>query len=763
MKNFSCITHDSKSVQLRLLLMTIACRSMTLIGQSVVILPPPDLDNNFEIVSPWQGVIHNRSGQVLQLRFGLEVILSGEKLLSISTQGVWVEAGSQDMSFLDIISVETVYHWDTIPAGSYTICTIAYDQVSGVALNRSCRSMFIKEEITKVSTGSQYPQYKNFPKRWGQGSTIRITNQVGELVYPQSRMPAEYYQIQGNIPVTIHEIPISLTINYASFRDSGQNLANVFQLHFDRNLLASKAVESSMSETKGVIDDASRRMFFWQDTIISEDVIRKKIASIPYYQEKIESDFYKSIEEEKVYFKQKYGLVDFENRYAIDHLKDSLYTTNWIEYNRLNRFAGCWETYEKIKKEYQSLQSLKNLWEKKLLMAEIKGEEVRSVVKTKYQPQVQQFQIGTAYPHFSTLSLDGVILQGIYTTTKIGSWELSFAGGRWVQPWSRTDSIKAQSIISGPILVGARFRYNAKKEGFVGVNFVQVWDKRTIQKPIGSYEKNTYQLVSLDIGTSFLNKKGMITGEWAILPNFAYLVNETTFISQAGRISLEYQPVGNVRFVGHYSKKDENFALLTNPFLFLPEEQYRAEVRTGFFKGNLDFSSFVQKDQFASYTSGALRDYETFTFGSNLRASVADMGFIGVQYAPVFISRFPTDTIAAHDKNNMMLSSFCSIGINIRNLLYFHTELSASLQQVKDTIGFGYVPMVSWHQSVSYNRRLNLDISTSYLGEEYLKNQDRQLQIKTQLKGGVTQNVALSGMFEEILNEVKTVILVGQS
>ncbi|TAE46462.1 MAG: hypothetical protein EAZ89_20090 [Bacteroidetes bacterium] len=684
----------------------------------------------------WQGVVRNASNNEVRIRLEAHV-RSGEKnLISALSQPAVIQNGTFDLSYFGLATASIAYHQDTVEAGTYTLCVIAYELTRGAELSRACQDVVVSEDIMRNGYKQDSRQKKT------SGGTLRLTAQKGQNAYPQPGFPSDFYQIQGHLPLTVHDIPVSLTLNYASYRDSAPGFANVFQIQFDREALLQKLAGEKIHKAETLLKDTSR-LFFWKDSAFSEEQIRKEIASQSHYKEKLENGFYQKMEEEKAYFQEKYGLHDLDAPGKTDQLKDSLFSANWTEYERLNKLTGYWQNYKEISAKYQELKDLEKAWNRQALLTGKKS-ELSDLARKKADTYIEKLQVGTAYPRFSILSLDGVIVQGAYVQTHAGKWNVSVTGGRWVQARVNADTALSKRLHIRPLLLGVQAVYQVAKGRSLGIQMVHAQDRQPLQSQIYDYRSSTYTLFSVEAGTDFFGSKGRIEVEWSFLPDFSGISSDSFARKQAARISLDYEALRNVHVSGRYVRRSSSFALLTNPWLYLPEEQYRAEVQTSLFQNRVNVTSFIQKDQTETYISGNLHYEQRRVAGANLSVTLPETGSLGIQYAPLFRPAAYADSLPMQG-NSALLLAFLSMRLKPSASVQLQSEFSAGFQQRQRDSLVSYIPSANWHQSISIGKSLNAEFTGVYLGEGYLEKSGSQLQLKALVRGNVLKSTSFSG------------------
>ncbi|MEO0581232.1 MAG: hypothetical protein AAF135_03320, partial [Bacteroidota bacterium] len=424
----------------------------------------------------WKGEIINQ-GQPVQAFAEATLSQDGEILHRFTSNQVLVGTGVSTLTALGLTLAEEQNYTEVAISGEATLCLQVLLLETGEVMARACQnvelSSFTPELISKQRKNTEDPKNSMIQR---QPIQVQVTGQLSSWDDTETRIPGNFYQVSGNVPFSVSEVPVQLRFNYASFRTQQQGAwwRNVFQISLDQQqlmrILKERAKEQAREQVEQHVNLDS--LAYWEN-------VQKEVNGLSYYENKLNSPTYKDFEALQVEIEDRYGISAETPANELARIKDSLKRTDIQAYQDFAKYQGRLASYTKYKQAYEQGLALKE----QLRLAEQQYEKARQfdprslASKDKLYKLLafRDLQIGTVYPSFSPLTNNGTALQGALMRYAYRNWQIDLAGGRWIYPQTiaGNDAAALQAVTPPRLFVSRLMWGDAKgRQPYVGATFV---------------------------------------------------------------------------------------------------------------------------------------------------------------------------------------------------------------------------------------------------------------------------------------------------
>jgi len=367
-----------------------------------------------------QAEIKNQEGKVLtKLRSQNMSLKSGQITLSQEI----VQTAKLD--YFDDEAQKYVNRTGSFPKGQYTVCTSVQDISTQSELSLICNEYTVAETILGQQNKSRVKNVDFF------GSANLEFNYINPISY-YAQLPSSFIRLEAEQGASIYGVPISGQFRYSTEKPGLNQDVNMFRLNFDKNRF---------------------------DRQIKEIIIRKLAETQLNKVQKYAGDLQKlteieNIEESiKVVGQQKLDteLKNMENdlrSYANDATEDAKakYAPLRKKYDKLLQEK---KKLDNLKSRYDELMALKKTWidsgkweelknlafdppdlsDPKILLNEMK-KYGNYTGMNKFLYNFQELSIGTSFPTFSPLTLNGLQINGASVAINPGNVKIATAIGK---------------------------------------------------------------------------------------------------------------------------------------------------------------------------------------------------------------------------------------------------------------------------------------------------------------------------------------------
>jgi len=390
-----------------------------------------------------------------------------------------------NLDYKDSDAQKSVNQTGNFPKGSYTICTKIMDVQSQSQIDEICREVEVGDPI--LMNGNKKPLgMLDF-----YGSANIETNYMNPNSY-FTQYPTAFVRADAQQGIQLYGIPISVQGRYTTEKGTLNQDVNMFRINFDRNRFDAKAKEiilrklaetqlqkvakyASDLQTLTEIENAEGLVKQEAKGILDEKIKRTEAELREYASDNSEGARKKYDETRKIYdklLKEKKKLDQVKQKY------DELMSVKkqWID-------SGKW----------QQLQDLAynppDLSDPKIILSELKKYGLFNGAN-KYLYSIQELSIGSAFPVFSPLTLNGIQVNGGSIAYNPGVVRLAAAGGQ-VQSYSPTNEFLPQGRFKQN-LMAARVGLGQEYGSSINFSAVRFQDIKSVSEGVTALPQNAW-------------------------------------------------------------------------------------------------------------------------------------------------------------------------------------------------------------------------------------------------------------------------------
>ncbi|HRI01874.1 MAG TPA: hypothetical protein PK006_12540 [Saprospiraceae bacterium] len=500
-------------------------------------------------------------------------------LNELRSESIWLQQGANTLSSSNLKTIKSQWHDDqaqysvvstgNFPKGSYKVCTKIVESATDKVIGTSCRNVVVDEALKfKKSNEKTKPVH-------AYGSASIDLNYASPKPYI-TELPSSFARFQLEQGLSLYSFPISGAMRFTTEKTETKRDVDMFSLRFDRarfernvkEMLLKKVAEIHLKKIK--LNEADLM------TLTEYEQIESKIKDLAI----------QKINQEIADTKEKLTKVlnDKTNEYTAEY-KNKLRSY----YDRLQAQK---RKYEQLKSRYEQLKKTYDTWITSGRLEELKQlvynppqfsdpQEMLPYLKqfgaytgmNKFLFNIKELSIGTAFPTYSPLTLNGIQLFGAAMEWNPGLFYVAACGGKVhsAVPFY-VDTFNAQFKQN---LAAARLGFGRIHSSYVSLNFLRFWDKDSSIATTARQEFYPEQsiVLSSDFNLSFgKNKLIEFGGELAGLYAKQNLYDTLPFPAQAVRSS----------FINSLSKFDALKPNLSSSLDFA----YNAQLGLNLFKDN---------------------------------------------------------------------------------------------------------------------------------------------------------------------------------
>ncbi len=420
------------------------------------------------------GIIKNLDGKEL-------VNLRSESFRGIAGRNVLnrEEIKTAKLKFEDNVSESSVLSTGNFPKGRYEVCTQIIDASNNSELTKICRYAEVGDLLLKK--GEKKPSaHVSF---YGSAAVDYIYSSPKSFY---TELPSSYTRLQLEQGLSLYSVPIAGQFRYSTEKTPVYQDVDMFSLRFDRNrfernikdLILRKVAESQLKKVAENADDLQKLTEF----------------------ENLETELKN----------QSSVLLDSKQKNMEDELK---ILSNQNTSESKEKYVKLKRTYEKIlvqkrkleglKERFEQLTKLKKVWEESGRLEELKNmaynppdlsdPKIVAAELSKYGAfkginrflfGIQELSIGTAFPVYTPLTLNGTQIFGANLEWNPGIFYVAACGGKVHSSISlQTDSNAVQFKQN---MAALRFGFGKSYGTHISFSALRFWDsKESISLPPG--------------------------------------------------------------------------------------------------------------------------------------------------------------------------------------------------------------------------------------------------------------------------------------
>lgn len=490
------------------------------------------------------------------------------------------------------------------------------------------------------------------------------------------------------------QLPISASVLLTTEQNAGIQPMNQFSLNFDynyfRTLLEQKAMAKieEMKAKNGLGDMKDLREKFIKEKNKGYEKLKEKMASPEVKEQLAKAEEYNSLQKQSGNLESsidrskldelrtKYGVTTMEQ---LDAKKDSMPAKDYNEYKfqmttsdaqadaqkELKKLEGAKENAKKLEKDKEKLDKIENTDYMQMMRDPKYNKEILnklglSSAATKIMGGIKTFSIGTSYPLYSELTMNGVRSSGINLELNPGILYLAFTKGN-IRSQRYDTSLGIydfqQNVLAGRLGLGKKnathFILTYIKTEEAGAAFTSPID--SVQHTPGNnlvtgadfqlslFKKRfvTQAEVNGALTTADINAPGIpnvgsdATKITDILGKLNYKANLTTRSDYAYSVRTEMNLFGsNTQLSGNYSYIGPGYTSFTSPYLINDLLKYEAKLSQSFWMKRISlggFYKYMTDDLFNS------KSYKTTIsgYGAEFNISLPKLPSLWAKYLPV--------------------------------------------------------------------------------------------------------------------------------
>ncbi|MEO0473292.1 MAG: hypothetical protein AAF206_27010, partial [Bacteroidota bacterium] len=259
----------------------------------------------------------------------------------------------------------------------------------------------------------------------------------------------------------------------------------------------------------------------------------------------------------------------------------------------------------------------------------------------KIATKIRSFQIGTAFPQLSPLSLDGVAIKGTDLEVQPGKYFAGFTAGILGR---QVGQLNTSSVQTKDWLVNGRAGLGDPDKSHV--QMVYQFAQQGAQESDLDPQKGQNTVLGLRAGLNLLDDRLRISGEWmyaqssflrqdsslAVWPRSLAPQGEATQ-GQAWNLNGQLNIWKGGDLTGRYAQIGRNYFSLGAPFLLTDRERYEVRFAQSFGKGIWTLGGFVRRDA-DRLDPDQIQQTAIESAGLQLRFQPKKAPYIQLEYAP---------------------------------------------------------------------------------------------------------------------------------
>ena len=404
----------------------------------------------------------------------------GKVLVELKSESFYLKQGINQLSNTFIKTSKTDWHdqdakqavvaTGNFPKGNYTLCTRLIEHANDRELANPCRNATVGDLIKRQGDKSKY---KNI-SAYGSASVDFMYNDPKPVF---TELPNSYVRIEAEQGLSVYSFPIAGQFRYTTEKTNYKRDVDMFTLAFDRSrfernvkeLILRKVIEAQLKKVK-LNEEDLRTLTEYED--LESKVKSAALQKVDQEIQRISSEL-KSLAQEKVTdatSKQKAALQKkynqlLEQKRKFDQLKN--------RYIQLKSTYDKWITSGRLEELKKMAYDPPQFDDPKQMLSLLKQYGAYTGMN-KFLFNIKELSIGTAFPVYSPLTLNGTQIFGANFEWNPGIFYIAASGGK-------VQSAVSQSVDSSfakfeQKMAGLRLGIGRIYSNFVSMNIVRFWD-----------------------------------------------------------------------------------------------------------------------------------------------------------------------------------------------------------------------------------------------------------------------------------------------
>lgn len=438
------------------------------------------------------------------------------KLISTSrSENISLNAGINNLSFHSIKTIKTEFFdkaaersiatLGILPEGTYEICVTAYAVGTDEDLGRDCHTgtiVYSEADKKLIQSSGLSSSIKPFGS-----ASLNFFSTSPRQAYTE--LPASYLRVQADPGFSIYGIPIAGQFRYTTEKVGPYSELDLFTLKVDRSqweqkiksMVLSRIASSQLAKAKEYQDILV--LLKDRDQLESRlkekgtDYIQKQIERVRDSIAQIKNKIIDAGEEKLSELQQVYkGLIAKKNQ--VDRVVD--------RYRQLDALKKKWLDSGKLDELKKLAEDPPDLSDPKILLSQLKGLGALTGIN-KFLFNVKEISIGTAFPVYSPLTLNGTQILGGNLEWNPGLFTLAATGGKVQNPYLAL--VDSNAIRYGQQVAALRLGIGKTYGTYLSFNALHFWDRASSIDIPRSYEifPQASSVGSMDFAVSIGKKR----------------------------------------------------------------------------------------------------------------------------------------------------------------------------------------------------------------------------------------------------------------
>lgn len=585
---------------------------------------------------------------------------------------------------------------DVLPNGFYWFQIALIDAQS----NQEIVTELLKTEITNSAASSGFGIAPAEKKRsLASSGWSRTVYNMTSPVLENSRLPGQFVRTDLQARLTLFRLPLEVNGLYSTERGGAFGPVNQFGVRLDKEAVKAEALrwlaekmspeqlfDSSEVQKASLYRSALRDKRFpqyqeWREKYDSLHLEENLLAQqqLNNLEAALDNKALKSQMNDLEKYKDQYHLQSGEDLSSLaGQVPDSVYqrmgTLFRLEQSYCRMEKQRDELSEKAKqfRKYEGLYKKVKSIERKQSITELAGsqDDIRSGLKNFGQANriqtlllgIDEFELGTCYPYFSPLTLNGVRIRGTniaYTTPR--HWHIGFTGGQKQRNVDiDTNYLYQNQSFYRQYLVGIQAGIGRPNGNFLYLQHLRSADQGEMPASvagIAEYQKPRSENFVTGLLFQYRDPQQifLFSGEvnqGLFNPNQSAPANEESNANNIGRflgstaklgsaLDWSYQgalkvslPNGTTRITGLIHHVGPGYRSFGIPFMMRDITRYELRSNQDLFKNKLTIGGYYKRDY--DQTSPLAKVYRTFTtaWGAQMRFTLKKNFILSADYAP---------------------------------------------------------------------------------------------------------------------------------
>lgn len=410
-------------------------------AQYLQIMVQQPLSQQFTAVDTWNMTVQN-PGQAISVYFENELTTPAGEQLSVATSAIMIiKPGVYKLNGQLIQTADVHYSSSEVrqsvaatgkyPAGNYTWCIRAFDSDTRKEITSTCIPIQVINVASDSSQTRSGNKWKNIDVYGHASVELQVSDQPG---YTQA-LPSDYARIDLDPSLTIYQVPITSHVHLTTEASPEYPNLNTYNVSFDKarfrqqvqSILMQKAIE--LSKRSGLqkasvlqqLQELENLQLVLQDPALQLELMAKD--SLQTMIARVQQDTTLGIAEKEE------QLLELQNKYNAILAKKRQVEQLQQRVDELLALKEKWENSGLLKELKETDYQLPDLNDPDVLTDQLKQYGMYVGVN-KVLSNVEQLSVGSMYPVYTPLLLNGIMINGGHLDLHPGKLILSVNAGK---------------------------------------------------------------------------------------------------------------------------------------------------------------------------------------------------------------------------------------------------------------------------------------------------------------------------------------------